>query len=136
MANKINIKVNRTAAIAELRSKLNVLKAKIAADDVKLAKHTEEVQEWNTIIMNNIQLGNFAVSADRSIDKAIEKWGTDEYRLILEIKDIKPRPEFRSDISWREREMVKELERTIRLLNMSVDENVSTKVFDSLGDLL
>jgi len=135
MANKINIKVNRLTACRELQSKLDVLKAKIAEDEAKQAEYEKEVQEWNTIVMNNVISGNYEVSTDRG-NMPIEEWSSGTYRLILNIKDIKPRPVFRSEISWRETEMVKELERTIRLLGMSVDENVSTKVFDSLGDLL
>jgi hypothetical protein len=134
MANKINIKVNRLTACRELQTKLDVLKAKIAEDDAKQAVHEKAIQEWNTIVMNSIVSGNYEIPTDRGLP--IEPYGSDTYRLYLNIKDIKPRPEFRSEIHWREREMVKELERTIRLLGMSVDENVSTKIFDSLGDLL
>ena len=134
MANKINIKVNRLTACRELQSKLDVLKAKIAEDAAKQAEYEKEVQEWNTTVMNNIVSGNYELPTDRGL--VIEEYSNGTYRLFLNIKDIKPRPVFRSEISWRETEMVKELERTIRLLNMSVDENVSTKVFDSLGDLL
>jgi len=134
MANKINIKVNRLTACRELQSKLDVLKAKIAEDEAKQAEYEKEVQEWNTTVMNNIVSGNYELPTDRGL--VIEEYSNGTYRLFLNIKDIKPRPVFRSEISWRETEMVKELERTIRLLNMSVDENVSTKVFDSLGDLL
>ena len=135
MKNKINIKVNRVAAIAELQSKLDVLKAKISEDEAKQAEHEKAIQEWNTIVMNNILLKNYEIATDRD-GKAIEEYGSGTYRLFLNIKDIQPRPSFRSQVSWREREMEKDLERTIRLLGMSVDESVSTKVFDSLGDLL
>jgi hypothetical protein len=134
MANKINIKVNRVAAITELQSKLDALKAKIAEDDAKQAEHEKAIQEWNTTVMNNILLKNYELSTDRGIEES--PWGSNTYRLCLHIKDIQPRPTFHSQISWREREMEKDLERTIRLLGMSVDESVSTKVFDSLGDLL
>jgi hypothetical protein len=134
MANKINIKVNRVAAIAELQSKLDVLKAKIAEDDAKQAEHEKAIQEWDTSVMNNILLKNYELPTDRGV--VIEEYGSGTYRLFLNIKDIQPRPSFHSQISWREREMEKDLERTIRLLGMSVDESVSTKVFDSLGDLL
>jgi hypothetical protein len=134
MANKINIKVNRVAAITELQSKLDALKAKIAEDDAKQAEHEKEVQEWNTIVMNNIVSGNYEFPTQRGL--ALEEYSNGTYRLFLNIKDIQPRPSFSSQISWREREMEKDLERTIRLLGMSVDESVSTKVFDSLGDLL
>jgi len=134
MANKINIKVNRVAAIAELQTKLDALKAKIAEDDAKQAEHEKAIQEWDTSVMNNILLKNYELPTDRGV--VIEEYGSGTYRLFLNIKDIHPRPSFHSQISWREREMEKDLERTIRLLGMSVDESVSTKVFDSLGDLL
>jgi hypothetical protein len=134
MANKINIKVNRVAAITELQSKLDALKAKIAEDDAKQAEHEKAIQEWDTSVMNNILLKNYELPTDRGV--VIEEYGSGTYRLFLNIKDIQPRPSFHSQISWREREMEKDLERTIRLLGMSVDESVSTKVFDSLGDLL
>jgi len=134
MANKINIKVNRIAAITELQTKLDALKAKIAEDAAKQAEHEKEVQEWNTIVMNNIVSGNYEIPTDRGL--ALEEYSNGTYRLFLNIKDIQPRPSFHSQISWRERDMAKDLERTIRLLGMSVDESVSTKVFDSLGDLL
>jgi hypothetical protein len=134
MANKINIKVNRVAAITELQSKLDALKAKIAEDDAKHAEHEKEVQEWNTIVMNNIVSGNYEFPTQRGL--ALEEYSNGTYRLYLNIKDIKPKPTFHSQVSWRDRDMAKDLERTIRLLGMSVDESVSTKVFDSLGDLL
>ena len=134
MANKINIKVNRVAAITELQSKLDVLKAKIAEDEAKQAEHEKAIQEWNTTVMNNILLKNYEIPTDRGT--AIEEYGSGTYRLFLNIKDIPSRPSFHSQVSWRERDMAKDLERTIRLLGMSVDESVSTKVFDSLGDLL
>jgi len=134
MANKINIKVNRIAAIAELATKLAHLKAAIAEDDAKHAEHEKAIQEWNTTVMNNILLKNYEIPTDRGT--AIEEYGSNTYRLFLHIKDIPSRPSFHSQISWRERDMAKDLERSIRLLGMSVDESVSTKVFDSLGDLL
>ena len=134
MANKINIKVNRVAAITELQFKLDALKAKIAEDDAKQAEHEKAIQEWNTIVMNNIVSGNYEFATDRGV--VIEEYGSGTYRLFLNIKDIQPRPAFNSQVTWRDREMAKDLERTIRLLGMSVDESVSTKVFDSLGDLL
>jgi hypothetical protein len=132
MRNKINIKVNRIAAIAELQTKLDALKAKIAEDDAKQAEHEKAIQEWNITVMNNIVSSNYQLHPDRGI----EDCGSNTYRLWLHIKDIQPRPTFHSQVSWRERDMAKDLERTIRLLGMSVDESVSTKVFDSLGDLL
>ena len=135
MANKINIKVNRIAAIAELQTKLDALNALIAEDAVNQAEHDKKVRDWNTYVMNNVMLGNFEMSTDHA-ERVVEEWSKDTYRLIVNMKDIKPRPKFESEISWRERDMAKELERTIRLLNMSVDENVSTRVFDSLGNLL
>jgi hypothetical protein len=134
MRNKINIKVNRVAAITELQFKLDALKAKIAEDDAKQADHEKEVQEWNTIVMNNIVSGNYEFHTQRG--SAIEEYSNGLYRLNLNIKDIQPRPAFNSQVSRRDRDMAKDLERTIRLLGMSVDESVSTKVFDSLGDLL
>lgn len=135
MKNKINIKVNRIAAIAELQTKLDALNALIAEDAVNQAEHDKKVRDWNTYVMNNVMLGNFEMSTDHA-ERVVEEWSKDTYRLIVNMKDIKPRPKFESEISWRERDMAKELERTIRLLNMSVDENVSTRVFDSLGNLL
>jgi len=134
MANKINIKVNRIAAITELQSKLDVLTAKIAEDAAKQAEHEKEVQEWNTIVMNNIESGNYEIPTERGL--ALEEYSNGTYRLFLNIKDIPTKPKFDSQVSWRDRDMAKDLERTIRLLGMSVDESVSTKVFDSLGDLL
>jgi len=134
MANKINIKVNRLTACRELQSKLDVLKAKIAEDAAKQAEYEKEVQEWNTTVMNNIVSGNYKLPTDRGL--VIEEYSNGTYRLFLNIKDIPAKPKFDSQVSWRDRDMAKDLERTIRLLNMSVDENVSTKVFDSLGDLL
>jgi len=138
MTNKnINIKVNRLIAIQELENKLVAVKAAEEVYEKEAQAYREALAQYETDIKNELIKGNF--------DWATETYGSpiDTYssnsgviRAYIKLTNMPAEPKKPSSNGARNTASAKDIERMIRLLKMSTDESVSTKVYDSLGEML
>lgn len=138
MANKnINIKVNRLIAIQELENKLVAKKAAEEAYEKEAQAYNEALAQFETDIKNEMIAGNFdfvAPSYGSAIDTGYGSDGT--IRAYVKLTNMPKEPKRPKDNRPHNYISVKDIERMIRLLKMSTDESVSTKVYDSLGEML
>jgi hypothetical protein len=134
MANKnINIKVNRLIAIQELETKLVAAKAVEEAYEKEMEAYNEALAQFQLTIAKELTAGNFKFADSYNpIDVCSSTENT--IRAYIKLTNLPSEPERpkspRRDVS------AKDIERMIRLLKMSTDESVSTKVYDSLGEML
>ena len=136
MANKnINIKVNRLIAIQELENKLVAKQAAEEAYEKEAQSYKDAMAEFETAVKNEIIAGNFEYSTT-SYGPAIETYSSDgTIRAYVKLTNMPKEPKKPSSSRPRDYVSVKDIERMIRLLKMSTDESVSTKVYDSLGEM-
>lgn len=137
MANKnINIKVNRLIAITELENKLVAAKAAEEANEKEQAAYKDAMAEFETAVKNEMIAGNFEFASPYS-SPAIDSYGSDgTIRAYVKLTNMPKEPKDTRASRPRDYVSVKDIERMIRLLKMSTDESVSTKVYDSLGEML
>lgn len=142
MANKnINIKVNRLIAIQELENKLVAAKAAEEVYEKEAQAYTEALAQFETDVKNEMIEGNFDFVAP-SYGSTIDTYGDGTIRVYIKLtnrfgEDCLPKvPQQPKSSLPRNHVSVKDIERMIRLLKMSTDESVSTKVYDSLGEML
>ena len=138
MANKnINIKVNRLIAIQELENKLVAAKAAEEAYEKDAQAYNEALAQFETDVKNEMIEGNFdfvAPSYGSAIDTGYGSNGT--IRAYVKLTNMPKEPQQPKSSRPHNYVSVKDIERMIRLLKMSTDESVSTKVYDSLGEML
>lgn len=137
MANKnINIKVNRLIAIQELENKLVAAKAAEEAYETVAQAYREAWDQYETDVKNEMIAGNFEFMAP-SYGSAIDTYGSDgTIRAYVKLTNMPTAPKDTRSSKPRDYVSVNDIERMIRLLKMSTDESVSTKVYDSLGEML
>ena len=140
MANKnINIKVNRLIAIQELENKLVAAKAAEEVYEKETQAYNEALAQWQTDVKNELIKGNFDWSTETygaPIDTYGVSKGTGIIRAYIKLNNMPDEPKKPSSNGARNTASAKDIERMIRLLKMSTDESVSTKVYDSLGEML
>ena len=137
MANKnINIKVNRLIAITELENKLVAVKAAEEAFEKEAQAYREAMAQYETDIKNELIAGNFDW-ATNCYGSPVDTFGSDgTIRAYIKLTNIPEIPKDTRSSKPRNYVSVADIERMIRLLKMSTDESVSTKVYDSLGEML
>jgi hypothetical protein len=137
MANKnINIKVNRLIAITELENKLVAAKAADEAYEKDMQAFKEALAQFETDVKNELLAGNFEFVAP-SYSSPIDTYGSDgTIRAYMKLTNMPKEPTKPSSNRPRNHVSSSDIERMIRLLKMSTDESVSTKVYDSLGEML
>lgn len=136
MANKnINIKVNRLIAIQELENKLVAAKAAEEAYEKDAQAYTEALAQFETDVKNELIEGNFDFVP--YYGTSIDSYGSDgTIRAYVKLTNMPKEPQKPKSSRPHNHVSVKDIERMIRLLKMSTDESVSTKVYDSLGEML
>lgn len=135
MANKnINIKVNRLIAIQELENKLVAAKAAEEAFEKEAQAYNEAMAQYETDVKNELIEGNF--DFNHYYGSAIDPYGDGTMRVYIKLTNTPAQPKKPKDNRPRNYVSVADIERMIRLLKMSTDESVSTKVYDSLGEML
>ena len=135
MANKnINIKVNRLIAIQELENKLVAAKAAEEAFEKEEQAYTEAMAQYETDVKNELIEGNFDFNP--YFGTAIDPYGDGTIRVYIKLTNALKEPKKSKSSRPRDYVSVADIERMIRLLKMSTDESVSTKVYDSLGEML
>jgi hypothetical protein len=136
MSNKtINIKVNRLIAIQELENKLVAAKAVEEAYEKEMAAYNEALVQFQLTIAKELTAGNFKfIESYNPIDVCSSTENT--IRAYIKLTNLPAEPKEPKSPRSRDRVSVKDIERMIRLLKMSTDESVSTKVYDSLGEML
>lgn len=136
MANKnINIKVNRLIAITELENKLVAVKAAEEAFEKEEQAYKEAMAQYETDVKNELIAGNFDFNP--YFGSAIDPYSSDgTIRAYFKLTNAPKEPQKPKSSRSRDYVSVNEIERMIRLLKMSTDESVSTKVYDSLGEML
>lgn len=135
MANKnINIKVNRLIAIQELENKLVAAKAAEEAFEKEAQAYNEAMAQYETDVKNELIEGNF--DFNHYYGSAIDPYGDGTMRVYIKLTNAPAQPKKPKDNRPRNYVSVADIERMIRLLKMSTDESVSTKVYDSLGEML
>lgn len=137
MANKnINIKVNRLIAIQELENKLVAVKAAEEVYEKEAQAYREALAQYETDIKNELIAGNFDW-ATNCYGAPIDTYGSDgTVRAYIKLTNAPKEPQKPKSSRPHNYVSVKDIERMIRLLKMSTDESVSTKVYDSLGEML
>jgi hypothetical protein len=140
MTNKnINIKVNRLIAITELENKLVAAKAAEEVYEKEAQAYNEAFAQWQSDIKNELIKGNFEWAKETygsPIDTYGHSGGTGTIRAYMKLNNMPAEPKKPSSNGARITASSKDIERMIRLLKMSTDESVSTKVYDSLGEML
>lgn len=135
MVNKnINIKVNRLIAIQELESKLVAAKAAQEAYEKEMRAYNEAVTLFHMAVKNELIAGNFDWSTDTYGDLILTDGSL--FRAHIKLTNMPAVPQKNQSYRSQNFASVKDIERMIRLLKMSTDESVSTKVYDSLGEML
>lgn len=136
MANKnINIKVNRLIAIQELENKLVAAKAAEEAFEKEAQAYNEAMAQYETDVKNELIAGNFVFNP--YFGSSIDPYSSDgTIRAYIKLTNAPKEPQKPKSSRPRDYVSVADIERMIRLLKMSTDESVSTKVYDSLGEML
>ena len=131
----INIKVNRLIAIQELENKLVAAKAAEEANEKEQAAHDEAMAQYQTAVKNEMIAGNFEFVP--YYGTSIDSYGSDgTIRAYVKLTNMPMAPKDTRSSKPRDYVSVNYIERMIRLLKMSTDDSVSTKVYDSLGEML
>lgn len=131
----INIKVNRLIAITELENKLVEVQAQEAEVQAQEDAYVKHQAQFQTDVKNELIAGNFEWSTECYGDP-IDMFNSTTIRSYIKLTDMPALPQRPSSNRPRNTVSVKDIERMIRLLKMSTDESVSTKVYDSLGEML
>lgn len=131
----LNIKINRLAAIQALETKLADMNSKMEAARAEQVAHSLEMQGWMDDVKHEIIAGNWDFHYDR-YDGAISRCYDDCHKVAFKFQNLPTKPkEPNTRLDFNQADM-DQLAHIIRLLKLSTDENISTKVYGSIGEYL
>lgn len=135
---RANVKINTAKVLDLLRDKAKEIAKQLAELPALEKKHKEAVEAWKKKVIASIPKTQKATE----VEIKTPTWGENAGKVVVEITYVIPtnkvgeRPQDNTPSSYSLKNKLSELEQTIKLLELTDDQQVSATTYRNLADLL
>lgn len=135
---RANVRISTAKVLDLLRAKAKETAKQLAELPALQKKHTAEVEAWEKKVIASIP----KTAKPASVEVRTHTWGEHNGKTVVTLTYALPqrkfgeKPEERLTNAYTLRNQLEELEKTIKLMELTEDDTVSTSVYKNLADLL